>query len=174
MERFEVIFKEYYSRLVYYAKTKVIDTEVAEDIVQDAFVQLINNKSDISNVANPIAIRNFLYTSIRYAVLNRARRLKVHDNYLSLTPQKEIDDTDLEQDIIKVETYYRLHQAINSLPHVCQKVVRYGYLEELSNSEIAEKLGIALETVKSHKKRGVKLLLERMIFLISALLLHLF
>ncbi|ERJ59190.1 sigma-70 family RNA polymerase sigma factor [Sphingobacterium paucimobilis] len=162
MEKFEVIFKEYYSRLVFYAKSKVLDMEVAEDVVQDAFVQLINNKTNISEDTSPIAVRNFLYTSIRYTILNRIRRTKVHDTYLLLTPREELDDTDLEQDIIKVETYFELYKAIDSLPHVCQKVVRYGYLEELSNSEIADKLGITVETVKSHKKRGVKLLLQRM------------
>ncbi len=162
MENFEIIFKEYYSRLVFYAKSKVFDIEVAEDIVQDAFVQLINNKTTVSAEITPIAIRNFLYTSIRYTILNRVRRSKVHDTYLLLTPREELDDTDLEQDIIKVETYYQLYQAIDTLPNVCQKVVRYGYIEELSNSEIADKLGITVETVKSHKKRGVKLLLQRM------------
>jgi RNA polymerase sigma-70 factor (ECF subfamily) len=48
------------------------------------------------------------------------------------------------------------------MPTSCQQVFRLGYLDGLSNLEITRELKISINTVKTQKQRGMKMLLKRL------------
>ena len=54
----------------------------------------------------------------------------------------------------------QLREAIENLPKKCAEVLRLK-MEGLDDHEIAKRLGIQYETVRSHTKRGVVLLREK-------------
>ncbi|MFO7684007.1 MAG: sigma-70 family RNA polymerase sigma factor [Chloroflexota bacterium] len=67
-----------------------------------------------------------------------------------------------EQRQINRERRQQLWQAIHTLPPHYRLVVELRHFQELSYNEIADRLNLPLNTVKSHLLRARKLLLERL------------
>ncbi|RFS19308.1 RNA polymerase sigma-70 factor [Chitinophaga silvatica] len=153
------LFKEYYARLCYFAFQFTADKDKARDIAQEAFVTYIQSQHLSSH---PSAIRNFLYSTVRNACLNAIRHEKVVEKYASNSVQSEIDDTSIMLTMIQSEVMGEIYRAIETLPDACRQIIRMGYLEGLKNPEIADKLSISVNTVKTQKKRGIEMLKKRL------------
>ena len=69
------LFRKYYARLCHFAWQLQGDEAMAEDIVQDAFAGFIERRHKIAD--KDIAIKNYLYTSIRNACHNVGDRKSV-------------------------------------------------------------------------------------------------
>lgn len=155
----EKLFHLYYGRLCHYAY-QLIGEENAEDVVQDAFALLCDNRENISDKEN--ALKSYLYATVRNLCFNRKR----HDKVVNLYLERLVADDDAKYDkaidhqLIYTEVMAEIHRAIHNLPKGCQAVFRLGYLEGLCNTEIAEELGISINTVKTQKQRGLKMLRE--------------
>ena len=152
----EKLFREYYARLCYFAWQALGDKELAEDIVQDAFMAFLEHQDFVAH--HEVAIKNYLYTSVRNACYNVSRDAKIEERYFQLNPSVTIDESSVINDIIHSEVMNEVYVIINSMPEGCQRIFRLGYLEGWSNSEIAEKLQVSINTVKTQKQRGLKIL----------------
>lgn len=155
---FEQLFKAYYSRLCYFSFQFVKDKVNAEDIVQEAFFKYWDHREELSLNCTDAAVKNFLYSTVRNASLNRIRHDKVVSNYLELQDPAPIEEFNIIHSIIRSEVLAELHMALDTLPESCQRISKMGYLAGMKNSEIAQKLGISVNTVKTQKKRGLQLL----------------
>lgn len=158
----ENIFKEYYGRLCFYAFQFVKDRAIAEDVAQDAFVTYWKNRDIVSNSSS--AIKDYLYTSVRNYCLNILRRQKVVDRYLASRSPDDYYEDKLLHTLIESEVIDSLYKAIDALPEACRKVFILGYVNGLSNSEIADELNISIHTVKTQKQRGLKTLRSKLDF----------
>ena len=63
---FEQLFKNYYAPLRGYCQGIVIDKQISEDIVQDAFVYLWNNRKTLEIKTT---IQTYLYSTVRHGAL---------------------------------------------------------------------------------------------------------
>lgn len=155
-KQIEILFDRYYSRLCYYAFTIMQDKEAAKDIVQDVFFKCLKSLSDIDNEA---AAKNLLYLSVRNACFNYLRHQGVKEQYAAsmLEEPAEIGEKGLDE-IVKAEVIAEIRNAIEALPEGCKMVIKLSFLEGLKNEEIAENMGISINTVKSQKQRALKLL----------------
>ncbi|MFA6946198.1 MAG: RNA polymerase sigma-70 factor [Pedobacter sp.] len=153
----EQLFKAYYSRLCYFSFQLIRDKVIAEDIVQEAFFKYWNHRDELA-LHNADAVKNFLYSTVRNASLNMIRHEKVVSGYLELQDSEPIEDFNIIHSIIRSEVLAELHMALETLPERCQRISKMGYLAGMKNSEIAEKLGVSVNTVKTQKKRGLQLL----------------
>lgn len=156
----EELFKRYYTRFCYFAYQLLKDEKVAEDIVQDAFVAFWRNRQLISE--NPVAIKNYFYSSIRNACYNIHRHAKVQARFQQIYQPEISEDPKLLESIIRAEIMDSIYDAIKLLPPSCCKIFRLGYLEGLSNPQIAEELGISINTVKTQKRRALIMLRTRL------------
>lgn len=156
----EELFQKYYARLVHFANQFLDNRESAEDITQEAFIKYWNLKDEVAG--EEAAIKSFLYTSVKNGCLNAVRHLKVVDSYAEQAQLSSINEETVVHSIIRSEVLGELHRAIASLPESCQKVSRMGFLEGMKNHEIAQELGVSINTVKTQKKRGLELLRSRL------------
>ncbi|MES2425981.1 MAG: RNA polymerase sigma-70 factor [Bacteroidota bacterium] len=152
----EQLFKKLYPRLCDFANYILKDKELAEDMAQDAFIVYLEQQNKISSDFN--AVKPFLYTAVKNACLNKIRHNNVVDIYNKKNPLDIYTDTKILEGIIHAEVIAEIYEKINALPQGCAMVIRYGYLEGLSNGEIAELMNISINTVKSQKKRALMLL----------------
>ncbi|WP_343701436.1 RNA polymerase sigma-70 factor [Chitinophaga sp.] len=157
----ETLFREYYARLCHYAFQFTADAELARDIAQESFVSYLARQAEVST--HPSAVRNFLYSSVRNACLNTLRHNKVIEKFVQEqaagAPETE---TAAINAIIRTEVLAAIHQALESLPEECGRIVRMGYIDGLKNQEIARMLNISVNTVKTQKRRGLQLLRLRL------------
>ena len=82
-----------------------------------------------------------------------------------------------EDDCISAETVREINRAIESLPPKCREVFKLSYLEDLSNREISERLGISQSTVENHiysalKQLRQKLSKEQLLLLLALLFMR--
>lgn len=152
----EQLFKKLYRRLYDFAYYLLKDKELAEDVAQDAFVVYLEQQDSIA--ANFNAVKSFLYTTVKNACLNKIRHNNVVDVYHKNNPLDIYSDPQILEGIIHTEIIAEIYDQINALPPGCAMVIRYGYLEGLSNSEIAKLMNISINTVKSQKKRALSLM----------------
>ena len=90
----EVIFKEYYGSLCYFASRFLKNEEVIEDLVQDVFIALLEKKMLFQS---EVHLKNFLYLSIRNSCLNYIRSTRSKDRYIaSLAHEEQTEDLELK------------------------------------------------------------------------------
>lgn len=160
------LFEHYYVTLVLFAKNYVADIDECKDIVQGIFADLIEKKERFESIDN---LKAYFYQTTRNRCLKYLRHENVKEKYSQEVKLNNCESFYFER-ILDEEVYMQLMSAIDRLPQQCRNVFML-VLENKSNSEIAEELGIGIETVKSHKKAGKKILYKQLKNLIPSLLL---
>lgn len=152
----EKIFNDYYEALCLYAFKLTKDHSLAEDVVQDAFFVLFKNEHIVKLDATDVV--SYLYGTVRNMCLNQFRREKVIERYWQKVSYADKVDAKFDMELIYSEVLTSVYKIIENMPEGCAKVFRLGYLEGLSNKEVAEKLNISTNTVKTQKRRGMIML----------------
>lgn len=155
---YELLYRYYYVPLVLFAGKYVSDEEVAKDIVQEFFIAMLNQDLRFENTT---ALKVYLYNGVKNKAINYLRHQKIRDRYeiKVLEEQEEIElfwDRVMEEDI-----FARILTVVEKLPHQCSRVMLLT-LKGYKISEIAEIMGISLETAKEYKKSGKKRLTEQL------------
>jgi RNA polymerase sigma-70 factor (ECF subfamily) len=151
-----IIFNEYYDRLVYFGLQLIKDKEQAEDLVQEAFIKYWDQHENVSQ--HPIAIKNFLYSTVRNASLNIIRHNKVVESYIEFQGNTEPEEPPVIEAIITAEAVAEIHAALHALPESHRIISIMGYFEGKKNQEIADELGMSVNTVKKQKQRALELM----------------
>lgn len=157
----ERLFNEYYPRLCDFALRFLKNDGEGEDAVQDAFIVYLEQRNSISQ--HPTAIKSFLYNTVKNICLNKIRHQKVESRYSERFFLDAHDENHMLEAIVHAEVIGEIHQALNSLPKGCHLVLKLGYLDGLRNTQIAEELGVSLNTVKSQKQRALMLLRQKLV-----------
>lgn len=147
----------YYAPLTHYAWTIIHDQELAKDFTQDAFIAYWNQIDQIEGDLG--YIKNFLYMQVKNACLKHLRHEKVVDKYLARQDQNEPSEEALAlEKLIQSEVVVEIYNAIESLPEACRRISKMAYLDGLKNQQVADELGLSVNTVKTQKKIAMKLL----------------
>lgn len=152
----EVVFKTHYKRLCHFAWQLLGDKDMVEDVVQDAFVTYWNHRNAIHD--NDVAVKNFLYTTVRNSCMNLFRRAKVVRRYQEANQEETFEESKVIHNIILTEVMDDVLKVMQTMPEGCKAVFRLGYLEGLTNPEVAERLNISVNTVKTQKQRALTVL----------------
>ncbi|RRB00873.1 RNA polymerase sigma-70 factor [Larkinella rosea] len=156
----ERLFNEFYDRLVYFSLQLVKDQDQAQDIVQDAFIKYWQEREFV--LADRIAVKNYLYSTVRNASLNAIRHGKVVEEYVRQQGTSEPEERSILEAIISAEVMAEIHIAIAALPENYRQISVMSYLEGKKNQEIADELGMSINTVKKQKHRALELLRHRL------------
>lgn len=150
------MFQEHGRALVRMARLFVDDRAAAEDLVQEAFIRLSRSLDRIQQPEKAAAY-------LRSIVLNLARDHN-RRGLVSLRhrPPEPSHQPSTEETIELGDDQRRVVQALRSLPHRQRDVLVLRYYLELTPPEIAETLGISVNSVKTHQRRGMAALQQRL------------
>lgn len=151
---FRAIFETHRTRLCYFACQILPDGESPEDVVQEAFAKLWEKRRHFHQ---PDAIKAFLYITVKNRCLNLCKHDKVVRKYGDLL-HAETDEQAIGDHIMESEVLENVYRALERLPEGCRQVLKLSYFQELRNKDIAEKLQVSINTVKTQKKRALHLL----------------
>jgi len=151
----EAVFRRYYTRLCYYAFKIIENKAAAEDVVQDVFLRF---QDRLPQFNSETALGSFLYLSVKNACLNVLRHKAVEAKYEASVSFSLEDEAPYLENMIRAEVYGEIHQALASLPEGCRTIINLAYFDGLKNDEIAERLQVSVNTVKTQKQRGLQLL----------------
>jgi RNA polymerase sigma-70 factor (family 1) len=156
---FDYFFNRYYSPLVLYAAKITGNYEVARDITSEAFIKIWNTRESFAEYPK---IRFTLYRIVYNASTDYLRKQNAGQRAISnLTAFTDPVENSFLESLIETETYNNLYVMLSSLPDRCRQVFQMFYFQDKAIKEIAEELGISVNTVKSQKQRAIQLLKER-------------
>lgn len=146
--------ENYYRELVCFLNAKLGNRQVAEDVVHDAYLRVLERSSE-TPIEQP---RAFLYRTALNLVIDDHRRnalrqvesLEVLDNeerYFTPSPHSTLDHG---------QRLDMLQRALGELSPLCRDSFLLRKIEGLSHPEIAEQLGISKALVEKHIVNAMK------------------
>ncbi len=155
-----LLYEHFYAALVNYALQFTKEPETSEDLVQDIFASLWERKITFASV--PL-MKAYLYNSVRNKCLNHLQRTVPTGTTITRFAHSDeaFSVTDDREQMFSEEVYRQLFQMIDQMPQR-QREVFLMVMEGRKNKEIAEALHIAVETVRTNKKRSMAFLREHL------------
>ena len=154
------LYREHYDVLCRVAFRYVQDVVVAEMMVEDAIVHLWEIRQ---TVEVKVSLRSYLLAAVRNRCLNylteaEQQRERVFstlapDELSSLQEQLDTGSPMGEEELVAL-----VRQAVEHLPVESRRVFLMSRVEELTYEQIAQRIGISVNTVKYHIKQSLALL----------------
>ena len=148
------IYDRYWDKMLAVAFNRLGNLEEAEECVQDVLYKLWKLRANFSltqaNLATYLAraIRNHTFN-----VLEKRHRIR---KKMATYGQEFVDSISPERKLILAELQQQLDKAIGALPAQCQLVFRLHKGDGLPVKEIASRLNLSENTIKSHLKKARK------------------
>jgi RNA polymerase sigma-70 factor, ECF subfamily len=165
LNAFQYLFQNYYSGLLSFSEKYVRERRVAEEIVDDLFIHLweIRKKIQIRD-----SIEAYLYRSVYNRCISYIRNKNKQANLTSqiavsienkIYSIPETSSSPLNQ-VMNKDLKKQLDKALNELPDKCKEIFILSREYGLKYEEIAERLNISVNTVKTQLKIALKRLRE--------------
>ena len=155
------LFEQEAGRLIAVAQRIVRRRDIAEEVVQDAFVQIWQNAASYD--ASVGSARGWIYTIVRNRSLNVIRDSNREDllDGDALEAARESHSV-IDDAFDRLSQSSRLRTCLEAIEVEKRKSLMLSYVAGYSHGEIAGLLGVPLGTAKSWVKRGLQALRECM------------
>ncbi|MDX2046383.1 MAG: RNA polymerase sigma-70 factor [Chitinophagaceae bacterium] len=158
---FEQFYNTYWNNIYSIALAYMKSPQLAQDIVQDVFLRVWDNRVKFASINDPAA---FIYIMGRNTVINALKK-KMSLAGLEKTQHYIPDDFMLpNQNIELKQLQERIESIVSQLPPQQILVIKLSREEGLSHKEIADRLGIEKTTVKNHIVRALNTIRNRLSF----------
>lgn len=137
------------------------ETSEVTDLRQEVYERaLIGAQSGL-----PHHTSGYLYTIARNHIANRARRAKIvsFDLVADFNSGSHFGTFEPEPALIARDELRRAMRGLEQLPPRCREVVQLRKLEGLTTKEVAERMGVGVDTVEKQLTLGVRALADFML-----------
>lgn len=154
VRQFESLFRSSYVSLVRYAQSFVRDHDSAEEIVQDLFFKLWNERDSIKIETS---LNGYLFRAVHNRCLHLLEHRKVIEKHEreTISGQKGSIENVTEQ-VQYNELQSAVVKILERLPERCGRIFCMNRFEGLKYNEIAEKLAISVKTVEADIGKALK------------------
>ncbi len=158
---FNTFCKVEYPALEAYAMMFLSD-EWAEDVVQDVLFSAWQHRETLDEKSS---VHSYLLKSVYNRCLNYLKRQSLSQTHrewndrqinLILHSVSDIESNPTLRNLFSGDLRKTIEDAINGLSPKCREVFCLSYIEDLSNKDISDKLGISVRTVESHMYTALK------------------
>lgn len=157
---FEVLYLRYRDPVYNYLLKQVYGHESADDLLQEAFAQVVRKISSYKESQN---FKAWLYTIARNLLIDGRR--KVSTKREKGIGEQDFGDDKTQQVVDKLEVQDeldRVNQALATMPETIREVLVMRHHSELSFKEIAEIRSCPVGTVLSQVHRGLAMLRDKL------------
>ncbi len=142
----------YFSQMCLFAGKSVSDTQLIENIVSDCFIKLWENKKRIEINTS---LKSYLFRILRNKIIDSFREREVYAILVD-----ELPDIADEAEFDAQKKYAQLYTAVEKLPEQRKRILELAVFDSLSYQQIADKLHISKNTVKTQIARAYRFLKE--------------
>ena len=161
---FKIVFDRHYQQLLRFSVSYTNDIYAAENIVQESFILLWENKLELDADSN---LHAFLIKVVKLKTWNyveKQRRRAAIERNLYNDLVRELDLKLYTLDSVNTSSLYIseiehiIQDSLQTLPEQTQTIFKLSRQEYLSNKEIAGKINLSEKTVEYHITKALKLL----------------
>jgi len=161
----ENIYRLYWTDVLENVYKRVRDEEIAQDITQEIFISLWENRAQL-NIEG--SLRPYLQGAVKYKVINYFKSSIVkekHQEDLTLLIQHETSAS-AENAMILKDLTREIDSALQDLPERMRLIFWMSRKQEKTIREISSELDLSAQTVKNQISAALKLLKERLSYLL--------
>lgn len=151
---FTDLFDEFAPRLKSFMMRKGASPELAEDLVQEAMIS-VWTKAGLYEPGKG-SVSTWIYTIARNLRIDRIRR----EGIVHLTDlgdyDEASDDPSSDELLVQAQEQSLMTRALTTIPEEQKAILLLSYVDDLPQSEIAQRLDIPLGTVKSRMRLAYK------------------
>ncbi|WP_439184634.1 RNA polymerase sigma factor [Carboxylicivirga taeanensis] len=163
------LYKYYFRSLCFFAYGYLNDKKAAEDAVQDVFIKVWEQKSEINDAKK---LGGYLYASVRNKCHNILRKEELEQRFLAdISSNDSVAWEEEDLQAIKSEVYREVVASIDKLPARMKEVFQLSYISRMSEAEISDVLNISVNSIKTHKKRAKSILRKELKHLLGLLVI---
>ncbi|NOS93026.1 MAG: RNA polymerase sigma-70 factor [Cyclobacteriaceae bacterium] len=139
-----------YNRVLYEFARKTIDAkEDCEEIVQDVFVSLWERREELE----VDSLKAYLFSSVKYKIIRYIKHQMVkrkYEDHFRHFESTYIVPEEAEESTPLLPLHTRLSESLQDLPARCREAFQLRIEQNLTNSEIAQRMHISKRTVEDY------------------------
>ncbi len=154
-QSFELLYRRYFVRLCAFANKFLNDPFAAEEVVQDIFLKLWENRFRLLSEESG---KSFLFQAVHNKSLNFLAHKQVVNRYSEMIQSvyANPEEFDAHESLMAKELNSSIEVIINSLPPECKKIFLMSRSDGKKHQEIASELNISIKTVETQLNRALK------------------
>lgn len=148
------MYDKYFNQMCLYTLKSVDESMVVEEIVSDCFIKIWENRSKIEIRSS---VKHYIFFVLRHIIIDFHRKRSFLTESIGNVPepaQEEVFD--------ELQQYAALYSALEQLPDQRRRILEMAVFDSMSYSEIADKLKISKNTVKTQMGRAYRFLKENL------------
>jgi len=150
-----VLHDRYYFQLCSYANKYLPDLSLCEELVSDCFVKLWLQRE---HILIQKSVKAYLFFMLKNRIVDHIR--KAGKNFI--LNSNSLPDLPDEEMMNKQDFYAELYHAIKKLPEQRRHILELAAFDSLTYKEIAKRLNISVNTVKTQMGRAYRFLKEEL------------
>lgn len=154
---FKGLFDTYFGPIKGFIYYKLGDMKMAEDLAQDAFVKLWENRDGVKKET----VKSYLYTIANNITINHLKRNQLRykfENQVVHYTEKETP----EFKMIQKEYQEKLNSVLAQIPDGSREVFLMNRLEGLKYREIAERLNLSVKAIEKRMSKAIHIIHEKL------------
>ena len=153
------LFDTFYPSLCHFAVQFLNDHDQSEEVVQDLFVRLWENRGQLEIKTS---LKSYLFRSVRNQCLNLIQHEKVRQKHAGKIREALFSEDVSNNFFLDGEIAAGIQAAIEEMPEKRREIFRLNREEGLKYKEIAERLDISVKTVETHMGLALKTLRDKL------------
>lgn len=149
---FTEIYNRYWEKLVAIAYNRIKEIQLTEDIVQDVFVSLWNNR----HATNIISLENYLAIAVKYTVFGKVRSIERAKKFQKENQLSSVVDPQIEMELHCKILLELVATEVEELPEKCKLIFKYSRENHMPVKEIASIMNISPKTVENQLNKAIK------------------
>lgn len=174
MQALEYFYNCYQKPAAHFLKAYCRDETLAEEMVQDAFLQLWENREKINASQS---VRNLLFTIAKNKVIDQLRKARRKEKFFQLQRSNQPESYHTLDQVILADYQSVLSCVLKQLPARNREVYTLSRTAQLSNTEISERLNISVKAVEKNMTKTLhflRLFLKKQQILTLLISLHIY
>jgi RNA polymerase sigma-19 factor, ECF subfamily len=153
-EQFESLFRSSYVSLVRYAMSIIKDHDTGEEIVQDLFLRLWQDREKIKIESS---LNGYLFRSVHNKCLHWVGHNRIIEKHAQEMAYMQTNTVETPSEIIQFnELQAKIAKILEKLPERCGKIFCMNRFDGLKYAEIADKLSISVKTVEADMGKALR------------------
>jgi len=154
---FKNIFDKYYDNIRNFLYYRSGNIETAEDLVQDVFLRLWENREKIREES----VGGYLYTIAANLIKNHYRRNEISYHFINSLTQK--NNSESPEFLMEMQEFdHRLQQTLAAMPEKSRDVFLMNRIDGLTYGEIADRLQLSIKAVEKRMHKALSFLKEHL------------